>query len=140
MADNQKKHKRKRVDSVQEALAQVRSIVERHKLVEGLVHMQDVPRHELVEGLVHKQNIAELKNKLDTLHPADIAAILEQLPLDERLEAGLAVAAYSSAQGAHLIRTHDVRATRRAVRMIDAIRNSGTTTGAEASQPVEAAE
>ena len=85
MADNQKVHKRKRVDSVQEALAQVRSIVERHKLVEGLVHMQDMPRHELVEGLVHKQNIAELKNKLDTLHPADIAAILEQLPLDERL-------------------------------------------------------
>jgi magnesium transporter len=85
MADNQKEHKRKRVDSVQEALAQVRAIVERHKLVEGLVHMQDVPRHELVEGLVHKQNIAELKNKLDSLHPADIAAILEQLPLDERL-------------------------------------------------------
>jgi dihydropteroate synthase len=62
------------------------------------------------------------------------------LPLDERLEAGLAVAAYASAQGAHLIRTHDVRATRRAVRMIDAIRNSGTTTGALASQPVEAVE
>jgi magnesium transporter len=85
MAEELKERKRKRVDSVQEALAQVRSIVQRHKLVEGLVHMQDTPRHELVEGLVHKQNIAELKNKIDSLHPADIAAILEQLPLDERL-------------------------------------------------------
>jgi len=46
------------------------------------------------------------------------------LPVDERLEAGLAVAAYASAQGAHLLRAHDVRATVRAVRMIDAVRNA----------------
>ena len=85
MAEIQTEQKRKRVDSVQETIAQVRAIVQKHKLVEGLVHMQNMPRHDLVEGLVHKQNIAELKNKLDTLHPADIAAILEQLPLDERL-------------------------------------------------------
>lgn len=45
------------------------------------------------------------------------------LPAEQRLEAGLAVAAFASAQGAHIIRTHDVRATVRAVRMIDAIRN-----------------
>jgi len=85
MAEVQTEQKRKRVDSVQETLAQVRAIVQKHKLVEGLVQMQDMPRQDLVEGLVHKQNIAELKNKLDTLHPADIASILEQLPLDERL-------------------------------------------------------
>ena len=85
MAETQTEQKRKRVDSVQETLAQVRSIVQKHKLVEGLVQMQDMPRQDLVEGLVHRQNIAELKNKLDTLHPADIAALLEQLPLDERL-------------------------------------------------------
>jgi hypothetical protein len=44
-----------------------------------------MPRHELVENLVHKQHIAELRAKLDELHPADIAYILEALPLDERL-------------------------------------------------------
>jgi len=44
------------------------------------------------------------------------------LPLDERLEASLAVAAYASAQGAHVIRAHDVGPTVRAVRIIDAIR------------------
>ena len=44
------------------------------------------------------------------------------LPVDKRLEAGLAIAAYASSQGAHIIRTHDVEATIRAVRMVDAIR------------------
>jgi len=46
------------------------------------------------------------------------------LPVDERLEGSLAVAAYASAQGAHVVRTHDVAATVRVVRMIDAIRQS----------------
>jgi dihydropteroate synthase len=44
------------------------------------------------------------------------------LPVGERLEGSLAVAAFASAQGAHVIRAHDVAATVRAVRMIDAIR------------------
>jgi dihydropteroate synthase len=44
------------------------------------------------------------------------------LPVDERAEAGLAIASYASARGAHIIRTHDVEVTQRAVRMIDAIR------------------
>jgi magnesium transporter len=44
-----------------------------------------MPRHELVESLVHKQNLAELQKKLDKLHPADVAYILEALPLEERL-------------------------------------------------------
>ena len=46
------------------------------------------------------------------------------LPVDERLEGSLAVAAYASAQGAHVVRTHDVAETVRVVRMIDAIRQS----------------
>ena len=45
--------------------------------------------------------------------------------MDQRLEGSLAVAAYASAQGAHVIRTHDVAATVRAVRMIDALRGLG---------------
>ncbi len=46
------------------------------------------------------------------------------LPVDDRLHGSLAVAALASAQGAHIIRAHDVAATVRVVRMIDAIRNS----------------
>ncbi len=53
--------------------------------MEHIVHEQDMPRHALVESLVHKQNLAELQNRLDKLHPADVAYVLEALPLDERL-------------------------------------------------------
>jgi magnesium transporter len=84
MADQGNDSKYQRVESVPEAAAEVRAILQKQELVEGLVHKQDMPRQDLVEGLLHKQNVAALKNKLDKLHPADIAAILEQLPLDER--------------------------------------------------------
>jgi dihydropteroate synthase len=46
------------------------------------------------------------------------------LPVDDRLEGSLAVAALASARGAHVIRAHDVAATVRVVRMIDAIREA----------------
>jgi len=77
--------RKKRTQSVQEALEQVRALLQKHRIVEEMVHKQDMPRHELVESLVHKQNLAELQNKLDKLHPADVAYILEALPLEERL-------------------------------------------------------
>ena len=77
--------KNRRTQSVQESLDQVRALLQKHRIVESMVHRQDMPRHELVESLVHKQNLAELQNKLDKLHPADVAYILEALPLDERL-------------------------------------------------------
>lgn len=72
-------------DSLQASLKQVQTLLARMRLVEGLVHKQDMPRHKLVEGLVHKQHGAELQKKLDQLHPADIAYILESLPLEDRL-------------------------------------------------------
>jgi dihydropteroate synthase len=46
------------------------------------------------------------------------------LPVEDRLEGSLAVAAFAAAQGAHMVRAHDVRATLRVVRMIDAIRST----------------
>ncbi|HXV77837.1 MAG TPA: dihydropteroate synthase [Candidatus Polarisedimenticolaceae bacterium] len=46
------------------------------------------------------------------------------LPVEERLEGSLAAAALASAHGAHVIRAHDVEATVRVVRMIDAIRGA----------------
>lgn len=73
-------------ESLQESLQQVIVLLNKHKLVEDLVHKQDMPNHQLVESLVHKQNIAELQQKLDVLHPADVAHILEALPLEQRLD------------------------------------------------------
>ena len=73
-------------DDVQQHLREVQELLARQKAVESLVHRHHgMPRHELVEDLVHKQHIEELQNRLDELHPADIAFILEALPLDDRL-------------------------------------------------------
>ena len=72
-------------ESLEEHLHQVQALLARQKLVEDLVHRQEGPRQDLVESLVHKQNLTELRKKLDELHPADVAHILEALPLDERL-------------------------------------------------------
>lgn len=72
-------------ESLQDRLAQVVELLHRHKLVEDLTHRQEGQHHHLVENLVHRQNLAELQRKLDELHPADIAHILESLPLEDRL-------------------------------------------------------
>ncbi|HUW49457.1 MAG TPA: magnesium transporter [Sulfuricella sp.] len=72
-------------ESLQESLQQVIDLLHKHRLVESLVHKQNMPRHDLVESLVHKQNLTELRKKLDELHPADVAYILEALPLEQRL-------------------------------------------------------
>ena len=73
--------------SVQEALAEVTALLRTHRLVEGLV--QEQQEHdasaELAESAVYKKSKAALQRKLDRLHPADIAYILEALPLDQRL-------------------------------------------------------
>jgi magnesium transporter len=71
-------------EDLQERLAEVQTLLARHKLVEDLVHRQEGPRHDLVEGMVHKQHLHELQHKLEPMHPADIAYILEALPPDER--------------------------------------------------------
>lgn len=71
-------------DTLEAHLAQVQTLLGRMRLVEELVHKQGGPRQDLVENLVHKQNLSELQRKLEQLHPADIAYILEALPLDER--------------------------------------------------------
>jgi magnesium transporter len=71
-------------DNLEAHLAQIQNLLARMRLVEELVHKQGGPRQDLVENLVHKQNLTELQRKLEELHPADIAYILEALPLDER--------------------------------------------------------
>ena len=72
-------------DDLDSHLKEVQHLLARHKLVEGLVHRQDMPKHDLVESLVHKQHVQELTHKLDSLHSADVAHILEALPLEDRL-------------------------------------------------------
>jgi len=71
------------------ALAEVQELLRRHRIVEELAQRQRYgegeERHELVEQLVHRQALSELRHRLDPMHPADIAYLLEALPLEDRL-------------------------------------------------------
>lgn len=74
-------------ESLQERLAQVLELLHRHnRLVEELDDQakQDT---ELLAGIdqAHRANLIELQRKLEVLHSADVAHILEALPLDDRL-------------------------------------------------------
>lgn len=73
-------------DELQAHLEEVQSLLGKHRVVEDLVHRQEMPRHELVEDLVHKQHLQQLHARLEKMHPADIAYILEALPLEDRLQ------------------------------------------------------
>jgi dihydropteroate synthase len=59
-----------------------------------------------------------------------IGAVLD-LPVEDRLEGSLAVAALAAWAGARLIRVHDVRETVRIVRMVDAVRDPRTSCPAD---------
>jgi magnesium transporter len=67
------------------SLERVSELLHRHELVESLVHRQQGPRQELVESLVQKLHLVELQKLLDDMHPADVADILNLLPLEQRL-------------------------------------------------------
>jgi len=72
-------------EDLQTQLQRVIYLLRKYKLVEGFVNLQETPNQEVAESSIQKQNLEELKHLLDTLHPADIAYILEALPLEERL-------------------------------------------------------
>ncbi|WP_462322016.1 magnesium transporter [Halochromatium sp.] len=72
-------------DVLQRYLREVEQLLAKQRLVEDLTRRQQMPHQRLVENITHRQNLARLQRKLDRLHPADIAHILEALPLGERL-------------------------------------------------------
>jgi len=70
---------------LQAALEEVTTLLERHRVLETWTRNQAVGRQrEIVESLVHRQNVGELHHRLRALHPADIAYILEALPVEDR--------------------------------------------------------
>lgn len=68
-----------------EQLEHIIDLLRRHKLVEQVAHAQQGPHQELVDHLLHRRHLVDLQRQLDGLHPADIAYILEALPLEDRL-------------------------------------------------------
>ncbi|MEY2701094.1 MAG: magnesium transporter [Pseudomonadota bacterium] len=72
-------------ERLQRHLAEVQDLLAKQQLEETVLHQRAMPRHSLVEALLHKRHQAALKQKLAQLHVADIAYILEALPLGQRL-------------------------------------------------------
>ena len=69
-------------ETLQDRLAQVVDLLQRRRLGEDGEYRQDGEQGETYD---ESQILAELQRKLDELHPADVAHILEALPLEERL-------------------------------------------------------
>ncbi|WP_300085963.1 magnesium transporter [uncultured Nitrosomonas sp.] len=72
-------------ENLEEKLQKVIYLLQKYKLVEGFVRLQDTPEPELIESIIRKRNFSSLQQALDKLHPADIAHILEALPLEDRM-------------------------------------------------------
>jgi magnesium transporter len=116
-------------DDIQLHLKEVQELLARQKLVEDVVHRQNMPLHDQIESAVHKQHLAELQQLLEQLHPADIAYILEALPLEDRLlvwdlvkaeRDGEILLEVSDAVRESLIETMDVHELKAAAESLDA--------------------
>lgn len=79
------KNESERKESLSIVIEQINNLLEKHKIVETLVEKQDAPKQKIIKNLVNKQNINKLERLLVNLHPADIADILESLPIEGRL-------------------------------------------------------
>lgn len=68
-------------------LSRVQELFRKQSLVNTLMEKQapSMPRHDLVQGLVDRQHLNELRRQINQSHPADIAFVLEGLPLEQRL-------------------------------------------------------
>ncbi len=69
----------------EDRLSRVISLLQQHKLLEDASPDDEAGHQALLDSLVYRQNLTELRCRLNELHPADVARILEAMPLRERL-------------------------------------------------------
>ncbi len=74
-----------RKESLNELIEQIDELLESSEFSENSLNNPSGVKHALIKNLVSKKNISSLENLLDDLHPADIADILESLPVQKRL-------------------------------------------------------
>jgi magnesium transporter len=72
-------------DALSEALNDVIALVRQYRLLSGFAETLADALDNPTQSPVLQAVLAQLRAKLDGLHPADVAHILEALPLDERL-------------------------------------------------------
>ena len=74
-------------ESIGQHLEEIRRLLGRQRLVENMVHKQEMPKHELVESLVHRQNLTELQHRLALLPLNELSLIVQALPKEDQLDA-----------------------------------------------------
>ena len=72
-------------DKLNEHIQLVRDLLNKQKLIETMVDQHESRNRDVVQSLVYRQHLAELDSKLKRLHTADIAHILDILPIEDRL-------------------------------------------------------
>lgn len=85
MSDVEKKHTQSSIDTVRRSLEDIKATLGKYQHIDGFLGDQGASRRDLGDEFIQEKNLIGLQDKLDAMHPADIAAILEQMPLDERL-------------------------------------------------------
>jgi magnesium transporter len=76
---------RRETENLQVQLQRVTHLLSSYKLMAGFAQMEEMPSHDLAESIAYRQSLPELQQLLDRLHPADVAHILEALPVQDRL-------------------------------------------------------
>lgn len=74
-----------RKESLNDLIEQIDELLESSEFYENSNDNSVDEKHALIKNLVSKKNISSLESLLDDLHPADIADILESLPVQKRL-------------------------------------------------------
>ena len=74
-----------RKESLNDLIEQIDALLESSEFSENSYDNSVDEKHALIKNLVSKKNISSLESLLDDLHPADIADILESLPVQKRL-------------------------------------------------------
>ncbi len=65
------------------SLEKFKTMLDKHKRVEQLVRNQQLSRHEVAQGLLHIQQDTELRAAIAAQSPAELAEILDTLPLEQ---------------------------------------------------------
>ena len=75
-------------EDAQLALQELQAILKRQEVVDAIAQRQNVDEDEdasnLLEGMLQRQHEDEIRQIVNVLHPADIAFILESLPVQQR--------------------------------------------------------
>ena len=71
-------------ERLEASLAEINTLLQKHRVLDSLTHRQESTRKDLLERLQHQQNLVALQTRVARLHPADLAFILESLPAEDR--------------------------------------------------------